>query len=173
MPYLNHRTSMLRRRGVGATFSQGMAVGAGIATGTNPQFDAQGRYVGGSPLMDWWCNSFLGSWTSQCSIPTPAQITAQQAQELSQTELTAANQAAAIAAANSLVAGDAASHPADYQAQIAAANHPTLAAMLGPSTVQALFPVDVTDPNNPVPTVPWLLIGLIFSGGLLLLKAIK
>ncbi len=96
-----------------------------------------------------WCDSWLGQTFSpqDCKILTPA------------------GDAAVIA--------DAAQHPDDYQAQIAAANHPQLSALFGPGFVATLFPVDVSDPNNPTPTVPWLMIGLGMLAGGFLLNAVR
>jgi len=165
VPYLTR--GMRMRRGVGqfATATLGPA-GTGIA-----QYDANGRYLGGSGMMDWYCGSSIGQTFSPatCAIPTPAQITASQTAELATTSAPTAAQLAAIAAGNAVVAADAATNPANYQQQIAASNWPTLSALIGPAAVQALFPVDVTDPNNPVPQIPWLLIGLIVLGGAVLM----
>jgi hypothetical protein len=36
--------------------------------------------------------------------------------------------------------------------------------LIGPAAVATIFPVDVTDPNNPVPQVPWLMIALVVAG---------
>lgn len=150
------------RRGVGqiATATLGPA-GTGIA-----QYDASGRYLGGSTMMDAYCGSSIGQFFSPttCAIPTPAQITATQTAELATTSAPPAVQAAAIAAGNALVAQDAATNPANYQQQIAASNWPELSALIGPAAVAALFPVDVTDPNNPVTQIPWLLIGIVVVG---------
>lgn len=115
-----------------------------------------GRYLGGSLLMDMYCGSFLGSSDPVCRIPTPAQIRAQQIAELQRTGAPQTAIDAAIAAGDAAVAIDQAARPGDYAAQCAAANHPDLAATLGPSTVAAFFPTDAD--CNPKP--PWLLIGL-------------
>lgn len=150
------------RRGVGqiATATLGPA-GTGIA-----QYDASGRYLGGSTLMDWYCGSFSGQLLSPstCGIPTPAQITTAQTAELATTSASPEAQAAAIAAGNAVVAADAAANPANYQQQISAANWPLLSSLIGPAAVATIFPVDVTDPNNPVPQVPWLMIALVVAG---------
>lgn len=160
MPYFPK--GMRMRRGVGqfATATLGPA-GTGIA-----QYDASGRYLGGSGMMDWYCGSSIGQTLSPatCAIPTPAQITASQTAELATTSAPTAAQLAAIAAGNAIVAEDAATNPANYQQQIAASNWPQLSSLIGPSAVATLFPVDVTDPNNPQPQVPWLMIALIIAG---------
>jgi hypothetical protein len=108
--------------------------------------------------MDYWCGSFAGAtFDPVCRIPTPADIRAQQAADLQKTSASQSAIDAALKAGDTAVAQDAAAHPADYQAQIAAANHPSLSALFGPSFTNLLFPMDVSDPNNPQPQTPWLL----------------
>ena len=113
MPYFPK--GMRMRRGVGqfATATLGPA-GTGIA-----QYDASGRYLGGSGMMDWYCGSSIGQTLSPatCAIPTPAQITASQTAELATAPAPTAAQLAAIAAGNAIVAED-----ANQSGELSAAN---------------------------------------------------
>jgi hypothetical protein len=128
-----------------------------------------GRYLGGNFWMDLYCGSFLGSSDAQCTVPTPNQIRTQQIAELQTTSAPAPAQAAAIAAGDAAVAADMAAHPADYQAQCVAANHPALASTLGTSLAGSLFPTDA----NCNSTTPWLLIGIAGVAALALFGAMK
>lgn len=151
----------------------GDSTGGGLAvdSGAGPMYNTSGQYIGGSPVMDFWCNSILGSWTDQCRILTPAQITVSQKAELEQTSTPPDVINQALEAGDDSVKADAAANPQEYKNQIAAAEHPTLSAMFGPGTVAALFPKDVTDPNNPKSTFPWLMIAL-GIGGVVALSAV-
>jgi hypothetical protein len=156
---------IISNRGMGDIGPSGLVVDSG----SGPVFNSSGQYQGGSPLTDFFCNSVLGSWLGMCSIPTPAQITAAQTNELAQTSLTPANQQIAINAGNQNVIMDASSNPGGYEAQIAAANHPTMSSIFGTGVTSILYPVDVTDPNNPVSTFPWML--TIIVGGIIFVVA--
>lgn len=134
-------------------------------------YNSTGQYIGGTPLMDFWCNSFLGSWTDQCKILSPAQIAANQKAELQQTSLTPDQIDSTVSAGDVAVQADAAANPQGYKDQISASQHPELSSLLGAGTVSALFPMDVSDPNNPKATVPWLMIAL-GIGGVVALTAV-
>ncbi len=153
MPYVRTRPM---RRGMGTDVQHG-----------NAYYDSvTGRYLGGSAWMDYWCGSWAGATLDPvCRIPTPADIRAQQAADLQKTSAPQSAIDAALAAGDAAVKADAAANPADYQAQIAAANHPSLSALFGPSFTNLIFPVDVSDPNNPKSGTPWLLyIGIGLAG---------
>jgi len=131
----------------------------GIGDTTKPA----GGYTGGYCAF-WPFNMLL----DECIPMTPAQIRAQQIADLQKTSAPQSAIDAAVAAGDALVKQDAADRPADYQAQIAAANHPVLSQMFGPSFTNFLFPQDVADPNNPQPQSsllgPLLWIGVGFLG---------
>lgn len=155
MPYV--RARMPKRRGIGVSPATVFSPGDTAFASYDP---VTGRYLGGSMLMDIYCGSFLGSSDPVCRIPTPAQVRAQQIAELQRTSAPQDAIDRAVAAGDAAVAIDQAARPGDYAAQCAAANHPDLAATLGPSVVAALFPTDA-DCN---PKTSWL---LIVAGGML------
>jgi len=157
-----------RRRGVGDSGGQSLVTASG---GSGAQYNSAGQYIGGSPMMDFWCNSVFGSWTDTCKISTPAQIRAQQIAELQQTSAPDDAIQQAIASGDAAVIADAVSNAQGYQEQIAASEHPTLSAVLGTGITSMLFPKDVSDPNNPTSGFPWLMIG-IGVGGFFLLNSL-
>jgi hypothetical protein len=133
MPYV-------RKRGFGAVPGQGGTQPTTPLPGLSAIYDpATGRYLGGSVLMDLYCNSWFGSSDSTCAIPTPAQIRASQAAELATTSSPPEVQAAALAAGDAAVAADMASNPTDYIAQCVASMYPQLASTIGPSLTANLF----------------------------------
>jgi hypothetical protein len=103
------------------------------------QYNEMGEYIGGSHMMDLYCNSFLGASDPVCKIPSPAEIRAEIAKELASTSMTPANQQAALQAGDVAVAADQAANPDDAKAQCAASAYPQLSATLGPAAVAAMF----------------------------------
>jgi hypothetical protein len=183
MPYVNARSPMRvtlrpvrswnprtlkhgRGRGFGAFNWRDLFLGTDYGKAI---YGPDGRYQGGSQTMDLYCNTVLGSSDPVCGIRTPAEIRAQQIQELATTGASPEAQAAAVAAGDAAVKVDMTARPDAYKQQCAAANHPDLAAAIGPGATAAFFPTD-TDCN---PTTPWLLIGLLAGGGFLLLRGTR
>lgn len=153
-------------RGVGDSGGQSLVTASG---GSGANYNDVGQYIGGTPLMDFWCNSVFGSWMDSCKVSTPAQIKARQDAELATTSAPPDVQLQAISAADQAVIDDASTHPIDYQNQIAASDHPTLSAIFGTGVVSQLFPQDVSDPFNPKATFPWLSAALLVGGVVVLI----
>lgn len=86
-----------------------------------------------TPLLRAYCDSTIGQGISPsyCKIPSQADLSAAYAKELATTQLTPANQQAAIDAANAALAADQAAHPSDYALQDVASNNPSCIAMFG------------------------------------------
>jgi hypothetical protein len=147
--------------------------GVDVSGCTDAIYDpATGIYIGGSPWMDFWCST-IGSLTGdpQCAIPTTAQIRQQQINELDTTGMSPANQAAAVAAADAILAAGCAQNPSQGAAQNAAALHPQLSAMIGPGTVAAIYGINCDGSIDPTKSLlPWIIAAVVGVGMIVLLK---
>lgn len=150
MPYVRRQTgirAMPKPRGFGDVASD-VAYSSGFS---EPQYNANGQYIAGTnEFMDFYCNSFLGQFTSPqtCGIPTTSQQAQMQATELAPTAAPADVQAAAVAAGSQSVAEACASDPTDCAAQNAAAASPILSSLIGPSNAASMLGIQPDGSTN-------------------------
>jgi hypothetical protein len=132
-------------------FGMGQTSGVAYALGlTAPEYDTNGRYLGGNAAMDFYCNGILGQTFSPqtCAIPSLAQIQSTQTAELATTSAPPNVQQEAITAGNLAVTAACSDDPSGCAAQAAASLYPQLSAAIGPALVASLFGINPDGSQN-------------------------